>query len=121
LFGLGFYLLRHSLDGGEWKGGGQIGPILAKIHINFIGPLRVFLGAQTVTVDIHSIDEARDYVESHYGLLYEKKLKSMGVNKKQSIWDNSVFLLNGKNIGQVDEIVLKDGDKLDLMLLVAGG
>ena len=94
---------------------------MAKIHINFIGPLRVLLGTQTVTVDVNSIDEAKDYVETHYGRLYEKKLKSMGVNKQQSIWNNSVFLLNGKNIGQLDKIVLKNGDKLDLMLLVAGG
>ncbi len=94
---------------------------MAKVNINFIGPLKVFLGAQTVTVDIDNIDEAREYVETHYGPAYEKKLKSMGVNKKQSIWDSSVFLLNGKNIRKLDEPVLKDGDRLDLMLLVAGG
>jgi molybdopterin converting factor small subunit len=94
---------------------------LAKININFIGPLKVFLGAQTVNVDVNNIDEARNYVETHYGPTYEKKLKSMGVKAKQSIWDNSVFLLNGKNIRQLDRPVLKDGDKLDLMLLVAGG
>ena len=94
---------------------------MAKIHINFIGPLRVILGTQTVTVNVKSIEEARDYVEVHYGPVYEKKLKSMGVNKRQSIWDNSIFLLNGRNISQLDEPVLKDGDKLDLMLLVAGG
>ena len=94
---------------------------MAKVHINFIGPLKVFLGAQTVTVDIDSIDEAREYVETHYGPVYQKKLKSMGVNKKQSIWDSSVFLLNGRNIRKLDEPVLKDGDHLDLVLLVAGG
>jgi len=94
---------------------------MAKININFIGPLKVFLGAQTVAVDVEDIDEARNYVETHYGPAYEKKLRSMGVHKKQSIWDNSVFLLNGKNVRQLDSLVLKDGDKLDLMLLVAGG
>ena len=94
---------------------------MAKININFIGPLKVFLGAQTVTVDVEDIDEARDYVETHYGPAYEKKLKSMGVKAKQSILDSSVFLLNGKNIKQLDRPALKDGDKLDLMLLVAGG
>ncbi len=94
---------------------------MAKVHINFIGPLRVFFGAQTVTVDVDSIDEAKKYIEIHYRPAYEKKLKSMGVTKKQSIWDSSIFLLNGKNIGQHDKPVLKDGDRLDLMLLVAGG
>lgn len=94
---------------------------MAKVNINFIGPWRVFLGTRTVTVNINSIDEARDYVETHYGPVYEKKLKSMGVKKKQSIWDHSIFLLNGRNIKQLDEPVFKDGDNLDLMLLVAGG
>ncbi len=94
---------------------------MARVNINFVGPLRVFLGEQTVTVDIDNIDEAREYVETHYGLAYEKKLKSMGVNKKQSIWDSSVFLLNGRNIRPLDKPVLKDGDHLDLVLLVAGG
>ena len=94
---------------------------MAKININFIGPLRVFFGAQTVAVDVEDIDEARSYVETHYGPTYEKKLKSMGIHKKQSIWDNSVFLLNGRNIRQLDRPILKDGDKIDLMLLVAGG
>jgi len=100
---------------------GFIGSILAKVNINFIGPLKVFLGAQTVNVDVKDVDEARNYIETHFGPAFEKKLKSLGVNKKQSIWDNSVFLLNGKNIRQLDSPVLKDGDKLDLMLLVAGG
>jgi molybdopterin converting factor small subunit len=94
---------------------------LPAVNINFIGPWRVFLGTRTVTVNINSIDEARDYVETHYGPVYEKKLKSMGVKKKHSIWDHSIFLLNGRNIRQLDEPVLKDDDNLDLMLLVAGG
>jgi molybdopterin converting factor small subunit len=94
---------------------------LAKININFIGPWRIFLGVRSVTVEIDSIDEARDYVETNYGTIFHKKLKSRGINKKQSIWDNSNILLNGKNIRQLDKPVLKDGDKLDLLSRVAGG
>ncbi|MGZ3593607.1 MAG: MoaD/ThiS family protein [Syntrophales bacterium] len=94
---------------------------MAKVNINFIGPLRVFLGERTVTVDVNSIGEARDYVEAHYGLVYKEKLKSMGVKTKQSIWDSSIFLLNGRNIKEFDKPLLKDGDNLDLVVLVAGG
>jgi molybdopterin converting factor small subunit len=94
---------------------------LAKININFIGPWRIFLGVRSVTVEIDSIDEARDYVETNYGPIFHKKLKSRGINKKQSIWGNSNILLNGKNIRQLDKPVLKDGDKLDLLSRVAGG
>jgi molybdopterin converting factor small subunit len=94
---------------------------LAKIHIHFIGPWRVFLGARTVTVNVNSIDGVRDYIETHYGPIYEKKLKSMGANKKQPIWDNSNILLNGTNIKTLNGVVLQDGDKLDVIPKVAGG
>lgn len=94
---------------------------MAKININFIGPWRVFLGVRSVTVEVTGIDEARNYVETNYGPVFHEKLKSGGTNKKQSIWDNSNILLNGKNIGQLDKPVLKDGDKLDLLSKVAGG
>ena len=94
---------------------------MAKVNINFIGPWRVFLGVRSVTVEMASIDEARNYVEANYGPVFQKKLKSRGINKRQSIWDNSNILLNGKNIRQLDKPVLKDGDKLDLLSKVAGG
>lgn len=94
---------------------------MARVNINFIGIWRVFLGVPSVTVEVASIDEARDYVEANYGPIFQKKLKSTGIKKKQSIWDNSNILLNGRNIGQLDNPVLKDGDKLDLLSKVAGG
>jgi len=76
---------------------------------------------RTVTVEVNSIDEARDYVETNYGTVFQKKLQSKGIKRKQSVWDNSNVLLNGKNIRQLDEPVLKDGDNLDLLPRVAGG
>jgi molybdopterin converting factor small subunit len=94
---------------------------LAKVNINFVGPWRLFLGVRSITVEVTSIDEARDYVEASYGPVFQKKLKSRGINKKQSIWDNSNVLLNGRNIRQLDKPVLKDGDNLDLLSRVAGG
>jgi molybdopterin converting factor small subunit len=94
---------------------------LARVNINFIGLWRVLLDVRSVTVEIDSIDEARDYVEANYGSVFQKRLKSRGINNIQSIWDNSNILLNGKNIRQLDKPVLKDGDKLDLISKVAGG
>ena len=94
---------------------------MARVNINFIGLWRVFLGVRSVTVEVNSIDEARDYVEATYGPIFQKKLKSRGVTKKQSIWDNSNVLLNGRNIRHLDKPVLKDGDNLDLLSRVAGG
>jgi molybdopterin converting factor small subunit len=94
---------------------------LPAININFIGPWRIFLGARTVTVNVNSIDEARNFVENKFGPVFEKKIKAMKVGKKQSIWDNSNILLNGTNIKLLNKVTLKDGDKLDLLPKVAGG
>ncbi len=93
---------------------------MANVRINFIGLLKLFLDVQTITVDLESTDEAKAYVETHYGPAYERKLKSIGVHKKQSIWDSSVFLLNGTTIASKG-VALKDGDILDLIPMVAGG
>lgn len=94
---------------------------MARISINFIGLWRVFLGVRSVAAEVSTVDEARDYVEANYGPIFKEKLKSRGINQKQSIWDDSNILLNGKNISQLDNPVLRDGDKLDLLSKVAGG
>lgn len=94
---------------------------MARVNINFVGPWRLFLGVRAVTVEVNSIDEARDYVETNYGPVYQKKLKSRGIKKKQSVWDNSNVLLDGMNIRQLDELFLKDGDNFYLLPLVGGG
>jgi len=94
---------------------------LPAININFIGSWRIFLGARTVIVNVDSIDDVRAYVETNFGPVFEKKIKSIGAGEKQSIWDNSNVLLNGTNIKLLNRIDLKDGDKLDLLPRVAGG
>jgi molybdopterin converting factor small subunit len=94
---------------------------VAKVTINFIGAWRLVLGVRSVTADVGTIDEAKAYIETQYGPVYQEKFRSSGVNKKQSIWESSNILLNGRNIKQLDEPVLKDGDSLDLLLVVAGG
>ncbi len=94
---------------------------MAKVNINFIGAWKLFLGVRSITVEVNSIDEARDYVETNYSPVYQKKVKSRDIRKKQSVWDASNILLNGKNLKQLSEPVLKDGDNLDLVPLVAGG
>jgi molybdopterin converting factor small subunit len=95
--------------------------IVAKIKINFNGPWRLFLGTSTTTADVNSVHEAREYIETHYEPAYHEKLKSRGSKKMPSIWASSNILLNGRNIKQLDSPVLKDGDTLDLLLIVAGG
>lgn len=75
----------------------------------------------TVTIEANSIEEARDYVETNFGPVYDKKLKSRGIHKKQSVWESSNILLNRRNIRQLDGPVLKDEDNLYLLPRIAGG
>ena len=79
------------------------------------------MGVRAITAEVNNIDEARAYVETQYGPVYQEKLKSRGSKGMPSIWDSSNILLNGRNIKQLDGQVLKDGDSLDLLLVVAGG
>jgi len=79
------------------------------------------LGARTIHLEATNLTEARDYIETNYRPIFEKKLQSMGINKKESVWENSSVLINGKTISSPDKTVLKDGDRLDLIPLVAGG
>jgi molybdopterin converting factor small subunit len=74
-----------------------------------------------VIVEANTVNEARDYIEKNFGPIFRDKLKARGTNMVQSIWENSNILLNGKNISQLDNPVLKDGDKLDVISKVAGG
>ena len=79
------------------------------------------LGTRKVSVNVKNIGEARDYVENKFTPVFEKKIKAIGLGKKESIWDNSNVLLNGTNIKLLNTIKFKDGDKIDLLPRVAGG
>jgi molybdopterin converting factor small subunit len=94
---------------------------LAKVNINFIGLWRLILGVRSLTVEVNTVDEARRYVEQNYGPLYWKWLRFRGIQKKQSVWETSNVLLNGRGLTGSEGPSLKDGDNLDLVPRVAGG
>ena len=94
---------------------------MPEIKINFIGAWRSLVGARTVVVNVENIGEARDYVENNFGPVLEKKIKTLKVGKKESIWNNSNILLNGTNIKLLNTINFKDGDKIDLLPRIGGG
>jgi len=94
---------------------------LAKVNINFIGLWRLILGLRSVTVEVNTVEDARDYVEANYGPLYCKWLRFRGRHDKQSVWETSNVLLNGRGLTGSEGPSLKDGDNLDLVPRVAGG
>lgn len=94
---------------------------MARIHINFIGSWRLFLGVREIETEVNNINEAMDFIDTTYGPVFEKKLQSMGVNKKESVWENSNILINGKKMSFSNKTTFKNGDRLDLIPLIAGG
>jgi molybdopterin converting factor small subunit len=94
---------------------------MAKVTIKFLGPLRLFLGEPSTTVEAAFVSEIREVIEKKYGPIFQNKLQSLGVKKNRSLWDNSLFLLNGRSLGREEDTALQDGDKLDFGLAVAGG
>jgi molybdopterin converting factor small subunit len=94
---------------------------LAKVNINFIGLWRLILGLRSVTVEVNTVGNARDYVEMTYGPLYWKWLRFKGRHDRHSVWESSNILLNGRGLMSSEETRLKDGDNLDLLPRVAGG
>ena len=55
-------------------------------------------------MEINSIDQVRDYIETNYEPVYQKRLKSTGI---KLIWDNGNVLLNGMSIRQSDKPALR--------------
>ena len=94
---------------------------MAKVEINFVGPWRLVTGVRTTRAEIQSLADAAELIRASFQPAYEKKLKSMGVRKMHSIWDNSNLMVNGKSVKQSDPVTFKDGDRLDLIPRVAGG
>ncbi|MEW6187016.1 MAG: MoaD/ThiS family protein [Thermodesulfobacteriota bacterium] len=94
---------------------------MAEVMVNFLGPLRLFLGEPSVIIEVDTVNQARKYIEKHYGPVFRKKLHSLGVKKEQSLWDHSLLLLNGRSLKKEDDPVLNDRDRLDLGLAIAGG
>lgn len=94
---------------------------MARVTVNFLGPLRLFLGEHSVVIEANSITEARQHIEDRYTSVFQKKLRSLGMKKEVSLWDHSLFLLNGRSLHKGEDPVLKDNDRLDLGLAIAGG
>lgn len=79
------------------------------------------MGVRSIIVDVATVDEAKEYVELNYGPIYWNSLRSKGIHHKQSIWDSSNILLNGRRVRGSVRPALEDGDTLDLVPRVAGG
>ena len=79
------------------------------------------MGAGAATLQADVIDEALKQIEKELAPKFEKKLQERGVKLDGGILKLSYITLNRKNIKELAERSLKDGDILDLFIAVPGG
>jgi molybdopterin converting factor small subunit len=94
---------------------------VAEVNIRFVGPWRLYLGVERVTLLAGSVEDALEQVEATYGPGYHKRLLKGGITEKRKIADDSNVLLNRVHIRQLTDHSLKDGDNLDIIPRFVGG
>ena len=72
-------------------------------------------------METNNINEVKAYIEGHFDPVFQEIFKSKGIKGDSSIWENSNILLNGKNIKKLNNPVLHNGDKIELLPRIAGG
>jgi len=94
---------------------------MAEVNIRFVGPWRLYLGVEKVTLQAVTVEDALEQVEAVYGHGYHARLLKSGITEKRKIADDSNVLLNRIHIRQLTDHSLKDGDHLDIIPRFAGG
>lgn len=94
---------------------------MASVHVRFVGPWRLYLGAADATVQALTVEDALAQVEDRFGSLYMDKLLSRGIKGRRSISGDSNVLLNRIHIRQLTDHTLRDGDHIDLIPRFVGG
>ena len=94
---------------------------MAEVNVRFVGPWRLYLGVERVTLQAGSVEDALEQIEVAYGHGYHKRLLKSGISEKRKIAADSNVLLNRVHIRQLADHSLKDGDHLDIIPRFVGG
>ena len=94
---------------------------MATVNIRFVGPWRLYLGVERVTLQAATVEDAMEQVEAAYGHGYHARLLKSGITEKRKIADESNILLNRVHIRQLTDHSLKDGDSLSIIPRFVGG
>jgi len=94
---------------------------MATVNVRFVGPWRLYLGVERVTLQAGTVEEALQQVETSYGPKYHERLRRGGIVEKRKIGDDSNILVNRVHIRQLTDHSLKDGDSIDIIPRFVGG
>jgi len=94
---------------------------MASITVRFYSLWRLYLGADSVSLQADDLEEALAQVEEEFGSRLRERLEAHGIQMDGRIQDNSTVLLNGVILRNVTQRRLRDGDILHIFPPGAGG
>jgi molybdopterin converting factor small subunit len=94
---------------------------MASVTVKFNGIWRLYLGTGKISLQAGDIEQALEQIKSGYAPIFEEKLMEKGAKLEGGALKHSYVTLNRKNIKDLVDRSLKDGDTLDIFLAVPGG
>lgn len=94
---------------------------MASVSARFVGPWRMYLGVEYITLVAETVDDAIEQIEANHGHKYHQRLLKSSITEKRRICDDSNVLINRVHIRQITDRSLKDGDKIDIIPRFVGG
>jgi molybdopterin converting factor small subunit len=89
---------------------------MALVTVRFYSILRRVFGVDTLRLEAADVEELIAYLEREFGPLLKRELR---INARMR--DQCLFLLNGINVRNLKDKVLRDGDILHVFIAAAGG
>ena len=94
---------------------------MALITVKFNGIWRLYLGTGKASLEARDIDQALEQIQADYAPKFDGKLMERGAKLEGGVLKHSYVTLNRKNIKDLTDRTLKDGDVLDVFIAVPGG
>jgi len=94
---------------------------VALITVRFYSLWRHHLGAASMALQAHNIDDALMRLEQDFGPQLRARLEAAGISLDGTIQANSLILLNGTALRNLKSTDLKDGDVLHIFPPGMGG
>ena len=94
---------------------------MAAITVQFYTLWKQFLGFDKVEIKAENLEDALNQIDNKYGTTLREKLQARGTKVNGKIEDFSLVLLNNRNLHNVKESSLREGDVLQFFPPVLGG
>lgn len=94
---------------------------MARVTVKFNGIWRLYVGTAGTVLEAADIEQALSQIQSEYAPRFDAKLRERGASLEGGVLKHSYITLNRKDIKNLTNRELKDGDVLDIFIAVPGG